>query len=127
MDEQSQVSRATRDLSIAFSNSLFARLFVRVSLSSAVERFSETLGAGLSSDIARPSKAEQVRAAVIKFSQDSWGFLKLSPFSRVFSILASFLIFFRFSSFLNFRGFLEPTCWSFHMFSQVRLVRQRAL
>ena len=67
MDEQSQVSRATRDLSIAFSNDIFARFFVRVSLSSAVERSSDPRGAELSSDIAHPSEADQVRAVMFVF------------------------------------------------------------
>ena len=40
-DEPSQVFRANCDQSTAFSNSFFARLFIRVSLSSDVERTSE--------------------------------------------------------------------------------------
>ena len=66
-DEPSQVFRANCDQSTAFSNSFFARLFIRVSLSRDVERPSEAEWAGafqrgragLSSDFARPSEAEQ--------------------------------------------------------------------
>ena len=76
-DEQSQMFRASCDPSTAFSNSFFARLFIRVSLSSDVERTTARPSglerrirelprgrAGLSSDFARPSEAEQPRAAI---------------------------------------------------------------
>ena len=43
MGERNQVSRATRDPSIAFSNRFFARVFVRVSFRNAVERCSSFL------------------------------------------------------------------------------------
>ena len=60
-DQQSQVCRASCDQSTAFSNSFFARLFVRVSLSSDVECLSEAERArapNLSAP-ARPSRLEQ--------------------------------------------------------------------
>ena len=88
INEQSQVSRASRDPNLAFSRTLFKRLFVRVSLSSAVEHSSEAHRAGLSSDIARPSEAEQARAAISNAPANPSGFdplrrARVFEFSRV--------------------------------------------
>ena len=92
-------------------NSFSARLFVRVSLSSAVERYSEDHGAGLSTDIARPTAAEQARAAISRASKTeqvraaSAGsrFLGL-PKDFSVSLFPCFFI----SIFLEFLCFLEP-------------------
>lgn len=59
-----RMSRASREPRQAFPNSFFARLVVRVSLSSATERSTDAHRAGSSSDIARPSDADQARAAI---------------------------------------------------------------
>ena len=58
MDEQSQVSRAGRAPNIKFPKRFFARLFVRVSLSSATERSNGAYRAGLSSGISRLAPAK---------------------------------------------------------------------
>ena len=49
---------------MAFSNSFLTHLFVRVNLSSVIERSSKGHRAGLISEIARPSDAGQARTAI---------------------------------------------------------------
>ena len=63
INEQSHVSRASREPNIAFSNGLFAHLLVRGSLSSAVVRSlkpTEQVSAAISPDTAKPSKLDRL-------------------------------------------------------------------
>ena len=90
IDEQSQVFRASHDPDTASSNSFFGRLFIRLSLSSAVERPSEADRAGLSSNFARPGDAEQARAA-ISIAPARPSELERPRPARVFLVFSSFL------------------------------------
>ena len=98
MDEQSQVSRASRDPSIAFSN-IFARPFVRKSWSKARScapaRPMEQVLAAISPALAEPSKLKRLFWAPLRSRKCSSGFDGLE-FSRVFTIcfeLSRFLMF----------------------------------